>query len=63
MNKSDKLFMETAEKQQEIIDVLREACEAVQEAYKLKDDALTFQITMDSIMNTIDKAINKAKGA
>ena len=29
MNKSDKLFMETAEKQQKVIDVLLKACKAI----------------------------------
>jgi hypothetical protein len=43
-------------------DNLLEACREAQEAYKLKDDALTFQLTMDGVMDSIDKAINQAEG-
>lgn len=41
---------------------LLKALKAVKEAYNLKDDALSFQETMDSVMDFVNVAIAKAEG-
>ena len=61
MNPSDKLFMETAEQQQEIIDTLLEACKGLQSALMRVLD----QYNPDSIeyewISHSNEAINKAE--
>ncbi len=58
MNKSDKLFMETAEKQQDIIDTLLEACETAMNTL-LNENSINRK---DSIFGILTQAISKAKG-
>lgn len=56
MNKSDKLFMETAEKQQKIIDILLEACKEAQ--YALKKENYK---EPDGVMYLLNNAIKQAE--
>ncbi|KKL63735.1 hypothetical protein LCGC14_2172090 [marine sediment metagenome] len=56
MNESDKLFMETAEKQQEIIDALLEACNSI------IDDAKQSNVYNDILLQELQDAVDTAKG-
>ena len=56
MNPSDKLFMETAEKQQEIIDVLLEACKEIKTNLDFNGG-----IVMEKTYKKLQQAINQTE--
>ena len=65
MNKSDKLFMETAEKQQKIIDILLEACitslQWLQKAPTEELEIIESILEGNSPMKELQQAINKTE--